>query len=349
MKYACIPLCLVTLSLACGNPETQIDTQIASPVTVEEVAVKLIEEYITVTGTISATHDAILKAETAGYYRLARNPETGTPFMFGDFVKKDQIIIYIDNPEQENNIRIDAQKLDLEISQSEHEKQKSLYEMGGVTLRELKNAEIAYINSKYSYDNAIIQLSKLKITAPFDGIIADLPYYTEGLRIDAGSEMVYIMNYEKLTMEVKLPGKLLGSITENQPVRVMNYTIPEKVLAGTITQVSPVLDPETRTFKATVEINNPDLVLRPGMFVKSEVIVASNDSTIVIPKNIILSRRNRKIVYVVDQGTAFERSITTGLENPDEVEVSEGLEVNERLVVEGFETLRNRSKVNIVR
>ena len=149
-------------------------------------------------------------------------------------------------------------------------------------------------------------------------------------------------------MEINLPGKLLGRIKEDQPVRVTNYTMSEEILPGKITQVSPVLDSETLTFKASVDINNPDLLLRPGMFVKTEVIVASADSTIVISKDIIMSRRNRKIVYVVDRNTAIERSITTGLENPGEVEIIEGLEIEERLVVEGFETLRNRSKVQIV-
>lgn len=349
MKRKFTLLCFLILSMSCGNPDTEVDVEIASPVSVEEVTLKPIEEFVTATGTVSATQDAELKSETSGYYRLAINPETGKSFVLGDFVKKDQVIIYLDNPEQENTIRIESQKLDLDISKSEYEKQKSLYEMGGVTLRELKNAEISYINSKYSYDNALIQLAKLKITAPFDGIIGDLPYYTEGVKVDAGSETVHMLNYKKLNMGINLPGKLLGRIKEGQPVRVINYTLSEKVLPGKITQVSPVLDSETRTFKASIDIDNPDLLLRPGMFVKTEIIVASADSTIVIPKDIIMSRRNRKIVYVVDRGTAFERSITTGLENPDEVEVTEGLEIEERLVVDGFETLRNRSKVKIVR
>jgi len=348
LKRKFIPFLLLTLSLACGNPDTEVDVEIASPVSVEEVTLKYIEEFVTATGTVNAVYDAVLKSETSGYYRLAINPETGKPFSLGDFAKKDQVIIYLDSPEQENSIRIESQKLDLEISQSEYEKQKSLYEMGGVTLRELKNAEISYINSKYNNDNALIQLAKLKITAPFDGIIGDLPYYTEGVKVDAGSEMAHILNYKKLNMEINLPGKLLSRIKEDQPVRVINYTSEEEVLPGKITQVSPVLDPETRTFKASVDVNNPDLILRPGMFVKAEVVVANADSTIVIPKDIIMSRRNRKIVYVIDRGTAFERSVTTGLENPDEVQIVEGLQLEERLVVEGFETLRNRSKVQIV-
>ena len=335
--------------MACGNPDTQVETDIASPVSIEEVVYKSIEEFITSTGTVNATQNVLLKSETAGYYRLAINSKTSKTFALGDFVKKGQVIIFMDNPEQENTIKIESQKLNLDISKREHEKQKSLYEKGGVTLRELIDAEKANLDAQYNYDNALIQLSKLKITTPFDGIITDLPYYTQGVKVEAGTNMVHLMDYKKLNMEVQLPGRFLGQIEENQPVRVTNYTLPDKVLNGIINQVSPALDSESRTFKASIDIDNPDLLLRPGMFVKTEIIVASKDSTIVIQKDIITKRRNREIVYVVESGTAIERSITTGLENPEEVEVTEGLKTDERLVVAGFETLRNRSKVKIVR
>jgi len=343
----CMPLAVLVLT-ACGNPDTQVSTNIASPVSVEDIQPKMIEEYITATGTVSATAEVLLKAESSGYYRLAINPQTSRLFVMGDRVKKGTIIVYIDNPEQENTIRIKSQELTLDISKREYEKQKSLYEKGGVTLHELKNAEKALIDAQYSYDNAMIQLSKLRITAPFDGVIIDLPYYTPGNKIDSGAEMVHLMNYEKLTMETQLPGRHLGRVIPRQPVRVTNYTLPDKIFNGSITQVSPALDPETRSFKATIAVDNPDLLLRPGMFVKSEVVVSQADSTIVIPKNIILTRRNNKIVFVVERGTSVERTIETGLENPDEVQITKGLEIGERLVVGGYETLRNRSAVKII-
>jgi multidrug efflux pump subunit AcrA (membrane-fusion protein) len=85
------------------------------------------------------------------------------------------------------------------------------------------------------------------------------------------------------------------------------------------------------------------------MFVKIETIVAQKDSVIVIPKEIILSKRKGKTVYIVEKGAAQERIINTGIENADFVEIREGLKVGERLVTKGFETLHNRSKVKIVR
>ena len=342
-------LIVVLFILNCGNPDTGSESDIAVPVSVEEIKFKPIEEFLTTTGSVNAMKDGLMKSETAGYYRLATNPKTNRPFALGDFVTKGQVIIYLDNPELESSVAIDAKKLNLEISKQELDKQQSLYEKGGVTYSELKASESSYIKAKYENDNALIQLSKLKISAPFDGIIVDLPYYTPGIKVETNQKMVQIMDYRKLYMDVNLPGKELNRVKINQPVRVMNYSMPDDTLKGKITQVSPAIDPDTRSFKASLDIDNLAWLLRPGMFVKAEIIVASKDSAIVIPKDIITSSRDGKTVYVVDRGAARRRIISTGLENPESVEVTEGLKKDERLVLKGFETLRDRSKVKIIR
>ena len=69
---------------------------------------------------------------------------------------------------------------------------------------------------------------------------------------------------------------------------------------------------------------------------------------IVIPKDIILVSRGRKTVYVVQRGFAQERRLELGIESSDSVEVIEGLEPEDSLVIEGFETLRNRSRVKVI-
>ena len=349
MKSTLILLLGLLLLISCGDQGGDSGIEISIPVSVEEIKLKPIEEFITTTGTVKASYEAILRSETSGFYRLAKNPKTNSPYKLGDFVKKDSAIIFLDNPELENTTKIESQKLNLEISKQEYEKQQSLYKKGGVTFRELKNSERSLIDARYNFNNAIIQLAKLKITTPFDGVIVDLPYYTPNTKVDAGLPMVQIMNYRNLYLEVNLPGKSIGEIKVNQPVRVMNYTLPDDTLSGKITQISPALDADTRSFKTSITINNPDWLLRPGMFTKAEIIVASKDSAIVIPKDIILSKRRGKTVFIVEKGAADDRIISTGLENPDFVEVTDGLKVNQRLVVKGYETLRNRSKVKIVR
>jgi RND family efflux transporter MFP subunit len=132
-------------------------------------------------------------------------------------------------------------------------------------------------------------------------------------------------------------------------VLAYNYTIPNDTLKGQVTDIAPTLDSQSRTFKTNILIENPNNKLRPGMFVKAEIIAAQKDSAIVIPKEIITTRRGSKTVFIVEKGAAIDRQIDTGLENRDFIEVINGLKVGDRLVVKGFETLREGSRVKIIK
>ena len=340
---------LTLMYLGCGGDQSGMDMEVAVPVSIIELAPSAIQEFVSATGTVYADREVELNAETNGYYRLAKSESANRTYKMGDRVKKGQVIVYLDDPELENSIKYESQKLNLEVSKSEYEKQQSLYEKGGVTYRELKNAEISYIEAKYSFENADLQLAKTRITAPFDGVIVDLPYFTPGTRVPTGNLIVKLMDYSQLYLELSLPGKEMPRIHVGQDVRVMNYTVPDDTLLGSVNQVSPALDPDSRSFKAAVTIRNPKLLFRPGMFVQSEIIVAEEDSALVIPRDIIIARGDDKRVFVVEKGAVDERRIVTGIENPRQVQVVEGLQKNERLVVKGFETLRDHSKVKIIR
>ncbi len=340
---------IASVLMACNENAPDLNKDISVLVSVMVVKPKSIEKYFSTTGTVTPVKDVSLKSEISGNYKLKTNPSTGKPYALGDYVKKGDEIIFLEDKEYENNIKLSSLELRQEISKQVFEKQKSLYEKGGVTLSELKNAEIEYINSEYSYEEALIRLQKMKITTPISGVIVELPYFTPETKVEANTLLVRLMDYCKLYMELNLAEKNINVVKVGQNIRIMNYTIPDDTLSGKITQLSPAIDPETRSFKAIVNINNSELLLRPGMFAKGEIIVASLDSAIVIPKDIILSKQRGNTVFVINKGLAEERIINFGLENPDEVQVISGLEKNDRLVIKGFETLRNRTKVKVVK
>jgi len=344
-------LCILPILLlwSCQPDDQTGDLEISIPVSISEIKPSSIEEFIASTATVNATKNASLKSEIEGIYRPVMNHATGKPYAPGDLIRKGTAVIHLDNPEFENNIGIESLKLNLDISQREFEKQQSLYEKGGVTLRELKNAEKTFIDSRYAYENGQLQLQKLKITAPFDGTIVDLPYYTPDTKVAAGQLMMEIMDFSRLYAEVNYPTKEINRIKVGQKLRVTHHSALRDTLYGEISQVSPALDPQTRSFMSIVLIENPRLILRPGMFVKVETIVARHDSVIVVPKDILLSKRRGKTVFVVEKGAAFERVVSTGLENEYAAEVIEGLKMGEQLVVKGFETLRDHSKIKIIR
>jgi membrane fusion protein, multidrug efflux system len=340
----------LTVIAACSQQGQTESSELAVPVSVEDVKLRGIKQFVSTTGTVKATSEVVLSSEMTGEYYLQRNPATGRPFKLGDRVNKGQTIIRFENEEYENNLAVEAVKLNLEISAQEYEKQKSLYEKGGVTLRELRNSEVSKTNAQYNFENSRIQLSKMNVVAPFSGVIVELPYYTNGTRLSSGSQLVTLMSYDQMYMLINLPEKNMPELQLGQQVLITNYTLPNDTLSGRVTEISPAISTETRTFAGKIEIANPGLKFRPGMFVKADVITDQKDSTVVIPKNIIMTGGRGKYVFVVGRNSAADsRFITTGIENQNDVEVVEGLQSNDRLIIKGYETLRNNSKVKIIR
>jgi membrane fusion protein, multidrug efflux system len=350
MKKNFIIIAIALLAIyGCGNQDQSLTADVEIPVSVEDIRLKPIEEYVNTTGTAYPNGEIIMKAKISASYYLENNPQTGRPWQLGDKVKAGVIIARLDDKEYMNSINLESKELNLELSEGEMKKQESLYEKGGVTLKDMKTSAVNYVNAKSSVESARLQIEKAKVVAPINGVIVELPYYTPGTQIETGSEVVKIMDYQVMYMNVQLPEKYINTIKPGQPVKLTNYTLPDDTIPGKVTQLSPAINPDTRTFQGNILINNPEYLLRPGMFVKADIVTNHKDSVIVIPKNIILSRQRGKTVFIVEKGLAAERVITTGLENVTEVEVLNGLAKNDRVVTSGFETLSNKSKVKIIK
>lgn len=342
-------LLLAGILSACGNRPQNSTGDVATPVTVVELKKSSISKYINTTGTANPTYGAELNSEMSGSYQLQNNPKTGKPFKLGDAVSKGQTIIRLQDAEYENGIALDSKELSLEIAEQEQSKQKMLYEKGGVTLSEMRNTEVRVTNARYDYENAKLSLEKMRIKAPFNGVIVNLPHYTPSVKVEQGKPMVGVMDYGRMYMDINLPESAINEVKVNQPVYITHYTLPEDTLKGVISELSPAISMETRTFKGKITIQNDDLKIRPGMFVKADIIVNRADGTIVIPKNVVQSQRNRKHVYIVEKNAAVMREIKTGLEDENNIEVISGLAENDNLVIRGFETLRDNSKVKVQR
>jgi len=350
MKKILFLTAFTILSLyGCRNNDQNLTADVEIPVSVEDVRLRSIEEFVNTTGTAFPKGEIELTSKIPASYFLERNPSTGKPWEMGDRITAGALIARLEDREYIISVKMETYELNMELAESELKKEESLYEKGGVTLKELKTASIEYETAKNNVENARIQLEKTKIVAPIDGVIVDLHYYTQGTLVPSGSSIAKIMDYKTMYMDVQLPEKYISVIKPGQIVRLTNYNLPGDTITGNITQLSPAIDADTRTFKGNIQINNTDYRLRPGMFVKADIVTDHKDSVIVIPKSIILSRQRGKTVFTVDRGVAVEKIIETGLENLSEVEVTRGLVKDERIVTNGFETLSNKSKVKIIK
>jgi RND family efflux transporter MFP subunit len=292
---------------------------------------------------------AEFKSEISGIYKLQTNSKLGRKYKLGDLVKSDEVIISLEDPEYENTIAIESKKLNLDIAQQEFTKQQSLFEKGGVTQREMRNAEVSYTNAKYDYENSKIKLSKMKVASPFDGVIVDLPYYTQNVRITTAQPLFTVMDYDQMYMEVSLPEKYVNDLQSGMKVRLTSYNLQKDTIWGTVTDLSPAISAETRTFKGRIDIDNPKLSLKPGMFVNADIIITKKENTIVVPKELVLRNNDILYVFVIDKSIAKQREVSTGIENGNNIEILSGISKDDRLVVKGYETLKDNSKVRVIK
>lgn len=334
---------------SCNSNQRSSSSDATTPVWIEDVQYRNIEEYITATGTAKAKKTIEVSSETNGTYHLQKNPKTGQPYKLGDIVEAGAVIVRLENQEYKNNIQLESKKLQIEITEKEWEGQKILLEKGGATQKDVTNAENSYINAKLALENAYISLEKLSIKAPFKGVIVNLPYFTPGVEIPSGSVVVGIMDYSKMYIETQFAENNLEKLFVGQEVNITNYNIKSDTLKGKLSQLSPAINEETRTFSGYIEIENPELKLRPGMFAKADIITIRKDSVLSIPKEVIKNRRGRKLVYTVDRNSAEEKVIETGISNEDFIEITKGLADGDKIVVKGHDWLRNRSKVKVMK
>ena len=337
------------LLFSCNNNRGNSTSETTTPVWVEDVQFRDIEEYITTTGTAKASKTVEISSESEGDYYLQTNPRTGRPYRLGDIVEKGDVIIRLENKEYENNVQLESKKLQIEITEKEWEGQKVLFEKGGATEKDVNNAKDSYINAKLNLENAYITLEKMNIRAPFRGVIVNLPYYTPGVETASGNVMVGIMDYSKMYIETQFPENAMEKLAVGQNVHITNYNIKEDTLQGKLTQLSPAINEDTRTFSGYIEISNPELKLRPGMFAKADVVTVRKDSVLAIPKDIIKNRRHGQLVYTVNRNSAEEIAIQTGISDDEYVEVEKGLKPGDKIVTRGYEWLRNRSKVKVMK
>ena len=159
----------------CGNQDPNLNADVEIPVSVEDIRLKPIEEFINTTGTAFPKGEIVLKSKITASYFLEKNPQTGRPWQLGDRIKAGTLIARLEDKEYVNSIKLETNVLNLELTESELKKQESLYEKGGVTLKELKTAGINFENAKTTVESARLQLDKTKVVAPIDGVIVDLP------------------------------------------------------------------------------------------------------------------------------------------------------------------------------
>jgi RND family efflux transporter MFP subunit len=209
---------------------------------------------------------------------------------------------------------------------------------------------MAGINSKLAeYKKELAQQSFQKVTAPFDGIIT-LRKVDPGALITSGSsssnlELFQLAKVEVLRIYVAVPQRVARYLKPGMDAIILPSEFPDRNFVGKVTNVSGALDSNTRTRQTEIHVKNPDHALLPGMYVEIKLTTLREAPWIRVPGTTLVVRPNGQFVAIVKDDKVHYQKVTIGRDYGDEVEIRQGLQGTEQVVISPSDDLLEGQKV----
>ena len=266
-------------------------------------------------------------------------------FEEGDEITKGKRLVDISTKEHRLKLKIAITNSNLaDINIKRDEKLASQNLISNAQLDQTRTrAESASLNKEL----AEISLNKSLISSPLKGTIKTR-HIKVGEFVRKGDKLVEILDIDKILVKVNIPEQEILSIQVGQNVEVALYIMEKKTFLGRVKNIGLEADSSNRTFPVEILVDNKERQLRAGMLARTTFTKNVDQDQIVIPRHTVLERDQGRVVYVFEDGKAFRRDITIGLSQQDQVQVVQGLNKGELIVVEGHTKLTDGEEVNVV-
>ena len=294
-------------------------------------------------GSINAEQGVIITPEVSGtVIEIA--------FESGVNVTKGDLLVKLDTATEDAQLRAAAAQADL--AKVNAERFRKLRADGTASQAELDQAEATFKQASANADTFHATINKKNIRAPFTGQLG-IRQINLGEQIPVGKAIVSLQALSPVFADFSLPQQDLGKISPGLAVRVTSDTFPGKIFDGEITAINPDLDVATRSVGIRAKLANADKRLRPGMFVRAEVVMPGDAKVLVIPSTSLLSAPYGDSVFVIEtkveggktNSTVQQKFIKTGRAQGDFVSVISGLNPGDKIASAGIFKLRNRMSV----
>ncbi|HBD7334462.1 TPA: efflux RND transporter periplasmic adaptor subunit [Legionella pneumophila] len=172
------------------------------------------------------------------------------------------------------------------------------------------------------------------VNAPIAGII-DARNINLGQAVEPNTVLFHISNRDKLLVVAQVYEEDLGKVKVGQEVNVHVLSYPKQTFPGQVTLIEPNLDPLTRTVNVRITLDNKEGLLKPGMFVRANVILTHNKAALTVPNAVLLQADNQQFVFVQNGGTYKRVDVKVGAVEDDYSEIIDGLVPGDLVVTQG--------------
>ncbi len=332
-----LTIALVALQLTTGcKPKSGAGGPPGGLPTMQVVAVEArrqpVTESLALVGSIAANEQLELKSEIDGTIQEIL-------FREGQQVEKGQLLIRLD----ETKLAADVAEFEsnFKLGQANFERARQLAQEKLISQSEYDQAAATFDVRQATLNRKQRELKDTRITAPFSGVIG-ARNVSPGQVIARNTLLTWLVDVDPIKVELNVPERFLGQLRLGQTLDLTVAAFGTNQFHGKVYFIAPAVDANTRTTLVKAEIPNPKLELKPGMFANLELNLQVRENAIVIPETALsqLVEGGGALVFVVDQAsTAQPWRVKLGVRMAGKVEIVEGIEAGDRVIVEGLQKI----------
>ncbi len=329
----------------------EANTEKLPVVTIDKVKKAFISESFIVTARVAPFESDVVSVKSFG-------PIEAVYVEVGDYIKQGEVLLKIETDELEADKNNKEGELSeslarLELEEKKLERLKSLMESPSFKMADyedqihvVKGAEGNLIKITSQYNKAKIAFDDAILKAPYSGFVSKR-FVTKGNYVNIGTPVFELVNKNKFEIEANIPSDKISLLDQSKEVKII---LPNGDKLKTIFRsIVPKENPNTRTviarFLPLFDIKKSDLFINQN--INLEIYLKSKKQIKTISKDALLIKNGNTVVYVIEDNIAKLKSVKTGIPYQDSVEIIEGLNEGEKIVVRGNERLIPNQKVDI--
>jgi membrane fusion protein (multidrug efflux system) len=326
-----------------GNPEGEAEAQEE-----EEVALVPVETTRPVRGDVYAVYSGTAPIEAFAEADVIAKVEGEVReilFEEGAEVKAGDVLARLDG--ERLRLELNESRARLEQMRSDFGRNRDLREKGLLSEGEFERLRYDLEALEASFNLASLELDYTRIRAPIDGVVSER-YIKIGNTVRAGEPAFRVTSFDPLVGYLHVPEREYRQINAGQPVAIDIDALAGQRIMASVTRVSPVVDPETGTFKITIEIRDEERRIKPGMFGRMSIVYDVHENVLQVPRSAIVEDMGNQTVFVIEDDKAVRRIVQTGYGHEGMVEITDGLTDDDAVVTVGQVGLKPDAKVTVI-
>jgi RND family efflux transporter MFP subunit len=329
--------CVRTASSATSEADSTAVAVVAHPVALTTRAWST-----TASGIVHANTTVDVAFEVAGKVADV-GPEEGQP------VRAGQVIASLDPTAY--RIAVENASAGAERAARDRDRNRPLLDAGSISPADMDHLETGARESAAAADLAKKRLADTRLFAPLSGVIARRAIEV-GAMVAPGQPAYTIVALDPMRVRVGVPESDIGRITEGTTATVRIPAL-DTSFTGRVSLIGVAADPATRSYTVEISVPNPARRLRDGMVADASITTKATTTAIVVPAAAVLHEgtvNGTTVVYVLDRdgARAHARRVITGAAHGDSLEISSGLDANDRVIVAGQQRLRDGAVVKLL-